>query len=268
MEHRPAAGRGRRWPASSLGVAGAWVVERTDVPGRGWWHGLLCAPLAVPAFVNGYGWVSTTHAVQSFPRRGDGRDAVLLPSRLPADRRRAAAPRPRRRGGRDGARQGPVERLPPGHPAGDQPGRAGRRPARRPAPAGRVRRPPAPQLPDAHDGDPAAVRDRVQRPRGHPPRPGPGHVLPAPARPRAAAARAATAGPGRRGRQPRVHPDPPRPASAGGRRRARALVVWALGVPLLSLVRWLVAGHLGGRRPGRAERRRRGPPSAWPCSAG
>ncbi|WP_183093067.1 ABC transporter permease [Nocardioides stalactiti] len=49
-----------------LGVAGAWVVERTDVPGRGWWHGVLCAPLAVPAFVNGYGWVSTTHAVQSY----------------------------------------------------------------------------------------------------------------------------------------------------------------------------------------------------------
>lgn len=49
-----------------VGVAGAWVVERTDVPARGWWHGLLCAPLAVPAFVNGYGWVSTTHAVQSF----------------------------------------------------------------------------------------------------------------------------------------------------------------------------------------------------------
>lgn len=50
-----------------IGVAGAWVVERTDLPGRGWWHGLLCAPLAVPAFVNGYGWISTTHAVQSFP---------------------------------------------------------------------------------------------------------------------------------------------------------------------------------------------------------
>ncbi|WP_240769796.1 ABC transporter permease, partial [Nocardioides sp.] len=49
-----------------VGVAGAWVVERTDVPARGWWHGVLCAPLAVPAFVNGYGWVSTTHAVQSF----------------------------------------------------------------------------------------------------------------------------------------------------------------------------------------------------------
>lgn len=49
-----------------LGVAGAWLVERTDLPGRRWWHGLLCAPLAVPAFVNGWAWVSTTHAVQSF----------------------------------------------------------------------------------------------------------------------------------------------------------------------------------------------------------
>jgi iron(III) transport system permease protein len=49
-----------------LGVAGAWVVERSDVPARGWWHSVLCAPLAVPAFVNGYGWVSTTHAVQSY----------------------------------------------------------------------------------------------------------------------------------------------------------------------------------------------------------
>ncbi|MCW2833885.1 MAG: iron transporter permease [Nocardioides sp.] len=49
-----------------IGLAGAWVVERTDLRGRGWWHALMCAPLAVPAFVNGYGWVSTTHAVQSF----------------------------------------------------------------------------------------------------------------------------------------------------------------------------------------------------------
>ena len=34
---------------------------------KGLWHGLMAAPLAVPAFVNGYGWVSTTHAVQSYP---------------------------------------------------------------------------------------------------------------------------------------------------------------------------------------------------------
>jgi iron(III) transport system permease protein len=49
-----------------LGVGCAWIVERTDVRRRGLWHGLMCAPLAVPAFVNGYGWVSTTHAVQSY----------------------------------------------------------------------------------------------------------------------------------------------------------------------------------------------------------
>jgi iron(III) transport system permease protein len=30
------------------------------------WHALLCAPLAIPAFVNSYGWVSLTHAVQSY----------------------------------------------------------------------------------------------------------------------------------------------------------------------------------------------------------
>ena len=52
--------------SSVLGVGAAWLVERTDVPGGRIWHGVMCAPLAVPAFVNGYGWVSTTHAVQSF----------------------------------------------------------------------------------------------------------------------------------------------------------------------------------------------------------
>ena len=49
-----------------LGVGSAWLIERSDLPRRGLWHGLMCAPLAVPAFVNGYGWVSTTHAVQSY----------------------------------------------------------------------------------------------------------------------------------------------------------------------------------------------------------
>ncbi|WP_252275159.1 iron ABC transporter permease [Nocardioides sp. LMS-CY] len=49
-----------------LGVGCAWLVVRTDLPLARLWHGLLCAPLAVPAFVNGYGWISTTHAVQSY----------------------------------------------------------------------------------------------------------------------------------------------------------------------------------------------------------
>lgn len=40
-----------------IGVATAWLVERTDLPGRGFWRPLFVAPLAVPAFVNSYAWV-------------------------------------------------------------------------------------------------------------------------------------------------------------------------------------------------------------------
>lgn len=49
-----------------IGVVGAVAVVRTDLGGRLWWHALLSAPLAVPAFVNSYGWVSLTTAVQSY----------------------------------------------------------------------------------------------------------------------------------------------------------------------------------------------------------
>ncbi|WP_330183106.1 iron ABC transporter permease [Nocardia sp. NBC_01503] len=41
-----------------LGIGLAWIVERTDVPGTAWWGPIFAAPLAVPAFVNSYGWVS------------------------------------------------------------------------------------------------------------------------------------------------------------------------------------------------------------------
>jgi iron(III) transport system permease protein len=41
-----------------FGVGGAWLVERTNLVGRKWWAVLLAAPLAIPAFVNSYAWVS------------------------------------------------------------------------------------------------------------------------------------------------------------------------------------------------------------------
>jgi len=41
-----------------LGVGCAWAVERTDLPIPRLWHGLLVAPLAIPAFVNSYSWAS------------------------------------------------------------------------------------------------------------------------------------------------------------------------------------------------------------------
>jgi iron(III) transport system permease protein len=40
-----------------IGVGVAWLVERTNLPGRAFWRPLFVAPLAVPAFVNSYAWV-------------------------------------------------------------------------------------------------------------------------------------------------------------------------------------------------------------------
>ncbi|ABD10967.1 iron ABC transporter permease [Frankia sp. CcI156] len=50
-----------------LGTAAAWLVERTALPGRRVWHVLLAAPLALPAFVVSYGWVSLTADVEGYP---------------------------------------------------------------------------------------------------------------------------------------------------------------------------------------------------------
>ncbi|WP_407664401.1 ABC transporter permease [Mycolicibacterium grossiae] len=49
-----------------LGVAAAWLVERTDVPGRAVWRPLFVAPLAVPAFINSYAWVSVVPTLHGF----------------------------------------------------------------------------------------------------------------------------------------------------------------------------------------------------------
>ncbi len=41
-----------------IGIGGAWLVERTRLAGHKAWSVLLAAPLAIPAFVNSYAWVS------------------------------------------------------------------------------------------------------------------------------------------------------------------------------------------------------------------
>lgn len=41
-----------------LGIGGAWLVERTSLAGAGIWGAVLAMPLAIPAFVNSYAWVS------------------------------------------------------------------------------------------------------------------------------------------------------------------------------------------------------------------
>ncbi|HET8595799.1 MAG TPA: iron ABC transporter permease [Intrasporangium sp.] len=47
-----------------LGVATAWLVERTTLPGAGFWRVALVAPLAVPAFVNSFAWASFLPALE------------------------------------------------------------------------------------------------------------------------------------------------------------------------------------------------------------
>lgn len=47
-----------------LGVGGAWLVERTTLPGRRVFKVALAAPLAIPAFVASYGWASAIPSIQ------------------------------------------------------------------------------------------------------------------------------------------------------------------------------------------------------------
>ncbi|WP_367188308.1 ABC transporter permease, partial [Castellaniella sp.] len=49
-----------------LGTAAAWFVERTRLPGRRTWAVLLAGPLAVPAFITSYAWISLSPSLQDF----------------------------------------------------------------------------------------------------------------------------------------------------------------------------------------------------------
>ena len=49
-----------------IGVGAAWLVERSDLPGRRMWTVLLVAPLAVPSFVNAFGWVSLAPGMDGY----------------------------------------------------------------------------------------------------------------------------------------------------------------------------------------------------------
>jgi iron(III) transport system permease protein len=49
-----------------IGAATAWLIERTDIPGRGVWSVLMAAPLAVPPFISSFAWVSISNRLQDF----------------------------------------------------------------------------------------------------------------------------------------------------------------------------------------------------------
>jgi iron(III) transport system permease protein len=50
-----------------LGVGAAWCVERTTIPARRVWAVLLVLPLGIPDFVVGFGWVSLKPSLQGYP---------------------------------------------------------------------------------------------------------------------------------------------------------------------------------------------------------
>ena len=84
--------------AGVIGVAAAWFVERTRLPGRRLWAVLLVAPLTVPLFVTSYAWAKLGRRAPGLRRRGGDHRVHLLPDRLPAGRRLA----PRARSGARG----------------------------------------------------------------------------------------------------------------------------------------------------------------------
>src|SRR5581483_1592461 len=49
-----------------VGVAAAWFVERTRLPGRPFWAVILVAPLTIPPFVTSYAWANFGPAFQGF----------------------------------------------------------------------------------------------------------------------------------------------------------------------------------------------------------
>jgi iron(III) transport system permease protein len=55
-----------------IGTGSAWLVERTNLPGRRVWAVLIVVPLAIPDFVVSFGWASLSTAVSGF------RGAVLV----------------------------------------------------------------------------------------------------------------------------------------------------------------------------------------------
>ena len=65
--------------AAVLGVALAWITERTMLAGSRWWAALMVAPLAIPAFVQSYAWNSVLPQLHGLP----GAVVISLISYLP-----------------------------------------------------------------------------------------------------------------------------------------------------------------------------------------
>jgi iron(III) transport system permease protein len=50
-----------------IGTGAAWLVERTDLPGRRFWAVVAPLPLAIPAFIASYAWLSASTVFEGAP---------------------------------------------------------------------------------------------------------------------------------------------------------------------------------------------------------
>lgn len=50
-----------------VGVGAAWLVARTDLPGRGVWRVVLALPLAMPSYVAAWAWIGFRPGLAGFP---------------------------------------------------------------------------------------------------------------------------------------------------------------------------------------------------------
>ncbi|WP_237482050.1 ABC transporter permease [Lichenibacterium dinghuense] len=53
--------------SAALALLLAWLVERSDLPGARLWSWAAAAPLAIPAFVQGYAWASVAPGLDGLP---------------------------------------------------------------------------------------------------------------------------------------------------------------------------------------------------------
>jgi hypothetical protein len=49
-----------------VGLSLAWLLERSNLPGRRLWGVILCLPFAVPAFVSSFTWVSLSASLKAW----------------------------------------------------------------------------------------------------------------------------------------------------------------------------------------------------------
>ncbi len=226
-----------------IGTGSAWLVERTNLPGRRVWAVLIVVPLAIPDFVVSFGWASLSTAVAGLPRRGARDDAGAVPAGLPAGGRQPPQRGPGAGGGGPQPRRGPAEDLLARHGRSGSDRHPRRLRARDHDHARRVRRVRDPRLPDVHDRDLHRVLAVVRHP-------GRVRAFPRPrrARPRRARRRRRTppSRPGQPGKPHRRSGPHRGPGSARGPWPAlallAALVLLALGVPVGSAAYWWATG--------------------------